>query len=492
MSAESNTAATAADLATTPVREFTLRSAFALSFSDISPIVGIYSVFGLGLAVAGPAFFWAFPVVLIGQLLVSGVFGDLVAKWPFSGSVYAWARELAGARYGWFTNWAYAWGLTIGLSFLGQAAATNLLAAIDPNYTPSNGVKWAVAVGVIIFGSAANFFAGNWLKSLLYISMTAELLSSLGIGFNLLFFHRKHSFHALFDGMGTANGWHWFFGPFIIMVAYVGWSFLGFESAASIAEEVEESRTVLPKAIALSLAAAGVLVMFACLGLILAVPNYADVISGKDAAPIATTLETALGTGIGRIFLIFVTIGFTASMIAVQTAVTRGIWATSRDRALPFSHVLSRLGGKERVPRNAIILTAVISSALLLVNLWTTNAYNLLVSFANAGFYISYSMPLLALAWVHIQKKWVPGPASMGKWSPLVVYIATVWICFESVNIAWPRTVVGQPWYLNWGLIIMSAVLGVIGIGISAWVFRPGTEAVLLEAVEPTRDAEAK
>jgi amino acid transporter len=266
----------------------------------------------------------------------------------------------------------------------------------------------------------------------------------------------------------------------------------GFESAASIAEEVEESRTVLPKAIALSLAAAGVLVMFACLGLILAVPNYADVISGKDAAPIATTLETALGTGIGRIFLIFVTIGFTASMIAVQTAVTRGIWATSRDRALPFSHVLSRLGGKERVPRNAIILTAVISSALLLVNLWTTNAYNLLVSFANAGFYISYSMPLLALAWVHIQKKWVPGPASMGKWSPLVVYIATVWICFESVNIAWPRTVVGQPWYLNWGLIIMSAVLGVIGIGISAWVFRPGTEAVLLEAVEPTRDAEAK
>jgi hypothetical protein len=106
MSAESNTASTAADLSITPVREFTLRSAFALSFSDISPIVGIYSVFGLGLAVAGPAFFWAFPVVLIGQLLVSGVFGDLVAKWPFSGSVYAWARELAGARYGWFTNWA--------------------------------------------------------------------------------------------------------------------------------------------------------------------------------------------------------------------------------------------------------------------------------------------------------------------------------------------------------------------------------------------------
>ena len=28
-----------------PVRDFTLRSAFALAFSDVSPIVGIYSVF---------------------------------------------------------------------------------------------------------------------------------------------------------------------------------------------------------------------------------------------------------------------------------------------------------------------------------------------------------------------------------------------------------------------------------------------------------------
>ncbi len=92
------------DLSQTPVRDFTLRSAFALAFSDVSPIVGIYSVFAIGLVAAGPAFFWAFPVVLIGQLAVTGVFGDLVSRWPFQGSVYAWSRALFGARYGWFAN----------------------------------------------------------------------------------------------------------------------------------------------------------------------------------------------------------------------------------------------------------------------------------------------------------------------------------------------------------------------------------------------------
>lgn len=95
--------------ATAPVRDFTLRSAFALAFSDVSPIVGIYSVLAISLIAAGPIFFWAFPIALAGQLLVTGVFGELVSKWPLQGGVYAWARQLIGPRYGWFTGWAYMW-----------------------------------------------------------------------------------------------------------------------------------------------------------------------------------------------------------------------------------------------------------------------------------------------------------------------------------------------------------------------------------------------
>ena len=39
-----------------PVKEFGFRSAFALSFADLSPIVGIYTVFAIGIVAAGPAF----------------------------------------------------------------------------------------------------------------------------------------------------------------------------------------------------------------------------------------------------------------------------------------------------------------------------------------------------------------------------------------------------------------------------------------------------
>ncbi len=113
-------------------------------------------------------------------------------------------------------------------------------------------------------------------------------------------------------------------------MAFIGFSFVGFESAGSIAEEVQGARRVLPKAISLSLLAAGLLVMFATLGLILALPDLGAVLAGKDGNPIATTLETRLGSATGRLLLVMLTIGFTASMIAVQAAVSRAIWASAR------------------------------------------------------------------------------------------------------------------------------------------------------------------
>ena len=91
---------TGSSLEQQPVRDFKFRSAFSLSFADLSPIVGIYTVFAIGLIAAGPAFLWAFPLVLIGQLMVCGVFGNLVSKWPLQGSVYAWSRELIGPGTG--------------------------------------------------------------------------------------------------------------------------------------------------------------------------------------------------------------------------------------------------------------------------------------------------------------------------------------------------------------------------------------------------------
>ena len=121
----------------------------------------------------------------------------------------------------------------------------------------------------------------------------------------------------------------WLFGAFLLPVACIAYSFIGFEASASIGEEVEDSRRVLPKAVVLSLAVGGGLVILACLGILLAIPDMSAAVAGTDTNPIATTMVHAFGSGAGRTLLIALAIGFTSSMIAVQTAVTRAIWAWS-------------------------------------------------------------------------------------------------------------------------------------------------------------------
>jgi amino acid transporter len=456
-----------------PVRDFKFRSAFALSFCDLSPIVGIYTIFAISLVAAGPAFLWAFPIVLAGQLFVCGVFGNLVSKWPLQGSVYAWSRELIGPRYGWFTGWAYMWGLTLTLAVLPITAAPYILAAAGVN-APSQITVELVAIGVLLLGSAVNLF-GRWLlKGLIYIALVAELVASAGIGITLILFYRVNPWSIIFNTGGTGHGTNWLFSAFLLPVAYIAYTFIGFEASASIGEEVQESRKVLPKAVIGSLAVGGVLVIVASLGIVLAIPDMAAAVSGKDANPVATTLVHAYGSGAGRTLLIMLAIGFTSSMIAVQTAVTRAIWASARDRLLPGTRLLGRLSGRENLPRYAIGLTMVIAGALIFAG--ASKVFTLLVSFSAFGFILSYYMPIVALRYKQWRGQSPTDNAWGGRSIRVVATVAAVWLTAEIINLVWPRPVFSE-WYLNWGAIIMTAVLGLVGALIVWRTFRQGAPA---------------
>ena len=148
------------------------------------------------------------------------MFGNLVSKWPLQGSVYAWSRELIGARYGWFTGWAYMWGLTLTLAVLPITAAPYILGAAGVS-SPSQITVELVAIGVLLFGSAANVFGGRLLRGLIYIALACELVASAGIGITLLIWHHINPLSIIFNGGGTAHGASWLVGPFLLPVAYI-------------------------------------------------------------------------------------------------------------------------------------------------------------------------------------------------------------------------------------------------------------------------------
>ncbi len=184
------------------------------------------------------------------------------------------------------------------------------------------------------------------------------------------------------------------------------------------------------------------------------------------------------------------TIGFTASMIAVQAAVSRAIWASARARELPAHGLLSRLSGAERLPRNVIGLTCIVAGILLFIH--NPNVFTLLLSGATAGFFVSYALPVVAAAITRLRGGWTPGPVSMGKAAATVTYFAAIWMVAEIINIAWPRNTYGGIWYLNWGIVLAIVALGAVGVAVSAFVFRQGGEAVITRFEPVVTDPEGE
>ena len=452
-------------------REFTLWSSFAFAFAFISPIVALYAIFGLAISTAGPSFWWGFPIVFAGQLLVAAVFAMLVSKWPFEGSVYQWARHLLGSGYGWFAGWTYLWTLMIAMATvaLGAAGFVANIAGID---NPSGATKAWIALAILIFGTVVNIAGRLVLRIFMTASICAEVIGSLGLGTWLLLFHRHNSLSVLTDGSaGTAGGVSYLAlsGPFLVAVAFIGFSFVGFESAGSIAEEVQEPRRNLPKAVLLSLTFIALVVMYSSLAIILAIPDLKAVAAGNVADPVYDTLTTQLGTDIAKPVEALFVIGFLASFLALQTSASRIIWSSSRDGALPGAVVLSRLSKGARQPVPALLVTTVVGAALFLLSNAASDIYTLMVNFTSGSFYLAFLFPLFGALVVQLRRRWQPGAFSLGMWSLPITLVAVVWAAVEFVNIAWPRKVYTQTW-LNWSVWVGTAILGVLGVVVFAAV----------------------
>lgn len=473
-------------------REFTLWSSFAFAFAFISPIVAMYGIFGLAITTAGPSFWWGFPLVFLGQLLVAAVFAMLVSKWPFEGSVYQWARHLMGRGYGWFAGWTYLWTLMIAMATVALGAA-GFVANIFGVSDPSGGQKAWIALAILVAGTIVNIAGRLVLRIFMTMSIAAEVIGSLGLGTWLLVFHRHNSLSVLTQGAAATGGGHSYLslsGPFLVAVAFVGFSFVGFESAGSIAEEVQEPRRNLPKAVLLSLTFIAIVVMYSSLAIILATPDLKAVASGKVADPVYNTLTSQLGTAVAKPVEVLFVIGFLASFLALQTSASRIIWSSSRDGALPGARVLARLSRVQRQPVAALLVTTVVGAALFLLSNVASDIYTLMVNFTSGSFFLAFLFPLIGALVVQLRRRWQPGQFSLGVASLPLTLVAVLWATFEFLNISWPRAVYPQA-YLNWSVWIGAGFLAVVGAAVYASV-RHSVAAVDHQAHLRLDEAEAE
>ncbi|OEU86893.1 amino acid permease [Streptomyces abyssalis] len=441
-------------------REMSLWANFSLGFTYLSPVVGIYTLFGFALATAGPPMIWTLLIVGLGQLLVALVFGEVVSQYPLAGGVYPWARRLWGKRWAWLNGWVYMIALLVTIASVayGSGPYASMLFGLESG----TGNTILCALLVLLVATVINLGGTRTLGIAAIIGFGMEILGALAVGGWLLLSERHHGLGVLFQDFGSGGGGSYF--TAFLAAGLIGiFQYYGFEACGDVAEEVPNPSRRIPKSMRMTIYVGGFAATFVCLALVLAVPDFGAVISGKDADPVSTVLGAAFGTAGSKVVLLVVLVSFLSCALSLQAAASRLIYSYARDEMLPGSAVFSRFSARQHVPPYALLTAAVVPALVVLASRLSEDATERIVSFAVLGIYLGFQMVVFAALRARL-KGWSPsGPFSLGRWGLPVNVLALLYGIAAIVNLVWPRTP-EAPWYDNYLTALSGAV--VVGAGL--------------------------
>jgi amino acid transporter len=433
---------------------------FALGFTYLSPVVGVYTLFSISLAAGGPPFFWSYLIVGLGQALVCLVFCEIVSQYPITGGILPWARRLVGDRWGWLAGWIYLWALCMTIAAVAVGAAPYLAALFGTSTDRTTATM--IALALLAASTVLNLSGTRWLARMVLFGFLAELTGALLVGAYLLMFWRVQPLHVLFDTFDIRiDGSYW---PAFLAAGLAGiFQYYGFEACGDLAEEVRDPSRRIPKAMRMTIYIGGAAAMFTCLALILATPDIRKVISGDDKDAVATVLSLAFGPYGARAVIAVVAVSFVSCVLSVQAAASRLLFSFGREHMIAGHVYFGRGAGKANVPVAALIACGIAPAAIVLIGHLRDDALTAIVSFAVVGIYIAFQMVVggaLFARW----RGWNPeGAFRLGDFGWPVTVAALVYGVAAIGYIAWPRTT-DAAWYANYSVLLSTTVIVACGL----------------------------
>jgi urea carboxylase system permease len=426
-------------------------SNFAIAFSFISVSTGSYGNFGVGIGQAGPAFFWSWPIVIVGQFFVALVFAELASHFPVAGSIYQWSKRLSNRTLGWFTGWFYFWAQVVTVTAVavivafvvdGIVAQDGFLDSPDP--TGLTTMFTFISLLTLVITSVINAFGVRLLSLLNNIGVGTEILGMVVFALILLFFANHQSPSVLLDSAGSeaATGGHYLpaFALGMFMALFVVY---GFDTAGTFGEETVDAGRQAPRGVLWSVVISGVVGTIFLLAVILAIPSIPDAMKEGQAGgfPIATTIQATLtyeifaGITVGEVYLFVILVSVFVCTLAIQGAATRMMFSMSRDRHLPLGSIWGRVNSTFKTPANAAIAVGVLAAIPILV-VGPLGGFTLSIA-ATGLIYLSYLLCNIGVMVARF-RGWPRTPAwfNLGRWGKLVNIIAILYGGLMLLNIA--------------------------------------------------------
>ena len=346
----------------------------------LTPAINITVVAGL----AGPSSWLAYLVATVAMLVVAANINVLARRHALSGSFFIYiGRTLgpfAGVMAGWSMIAAYlltAVAVTISLGiFLGNVLAGLGLAGLTPP-------TWILTP---VFLALVGYSAYRDIKLSSRIGLYLEGLSIAIIVVIIAVVTARHG--SLIDATQLAPA-NIHLGGVTSALAFAVFSFVGFESSATLAKETADPGRNVPRAVMFSAALVGLFFVLASYFMVLALDGDADIIA-KSSSPFAEiTAHAGMPWAATIVYAAAMISGFACALACINAG-SRLIFSMGRFRF--FGAAVGEVHAAHQTPHRAVLvgLVATLAVTLALMPLNPIDAFGDAGTVATFGFLVVY------------------------------------------------------------------------------------------------------
>nr|XP_023927079.1 amino-acid permease BAT1 homolog isoform X1 [Quercus suber]XP_023927080.1 amino-acid permease BAT1 homolog isoform X2 [Quercus suber] len=471
-------------------RDLSVVSNFAFSFSIISVLTGVTTLYNTGLTYGGPvslAYGWLIAGAF--TMIVGLSMSEICSSYPTSGGLYYWSAKLAGPGWApfasWITGWfniVGQWAVTTSIDYsLAQLISVIILLSTGGNngggYVASKYVVICFHGAILLLHAIINSLPITWLS---LFGQVAAAWNLVGVFVLMILIPsvatERASAKFVFTHFNTDNGEGINSKVYIFVLGLLmsQYTLTGYDASAHMTEETKSADKNGPRGIISSIGISVIVGWGYILGITFAVTNISYLLDeNNDAGGYAIAeifyqvFKSRYGTGVGGIICLgVVAVAIFFCGMSSVTSNSRMAYAFSRDGAMPFSSVWHKVNNQE-VPINAVWLSALISFCMALTSLGSSVAFQAMVSIATIGLYIAYALPIFFRVTL-ARKSFIPGPFNLGRYGILVGWIAVLWVATISVLFSLPVSYPITNETLNYTPVAVGCLFILV---ITCWIF---------------------
>ena len=317
----------------------------------LTPALAVAVVGGM----AGTASWLVYVAATVALLIVGVNIGKLAERIPSAGSFFIYVSRSLGPSYGLLAGWAMlaaylttAMALTVATSLF----VKTLFTALKIGFVPNSIVLYALVSGLALL------FAARDIRFSSRIGLTLEAISVVIILVVSIVAISHFGFHLDAKQVNMA-GIDW--GKAVQAIAFAIFSYVGFESAATLGKEARDPQRVIPQAIQLTALTAGIFFAFTTYVI---TQGFADDATklGASGAPLADILSGQSSILVALVYFGASVSGF-ACALASLNAFGRIMYSLGRYQFLHAS--CGRVHAKHQTPHVALAIGAALNLALV-------------------------------------------------------------------------------------------------------------------------------